>query len=241
MRRFLFFLALACAGSAGAQSDTTRWLRAFPITDYMVDLNDTVKVVQLEMPEGFALKEKQLGVVFGVYETSRADAVQKGYGRCNLIKGDYYYFTISNNTSGLALKKGDLIYTFMDKTGIYYGRFPKLASHFIRLLDVYEKPFFDRYTIFFNWTQEAEDRLVDSLVADIRFTGKYFKENEPGMDRPITKGSYQGRTTLQTMAECGTGDVRKFLDYMIGNPRLYAGREWKVSEVFGTWLVNGAP
>lgn len=131
-------------------------------------LNDSTRLVQLQMQDGLSLKDKQFGVMYGVYNGSKDEAVQKGYGRCNLIKGDYYYFSIGNNTSGLAFKKGDLIYILMDKTDIYFGQIPKLASHFIRLQNVYEEPLFDRYAIFNNWSEEDEKRIIDSMVADIK-------------------------------------------------------------------------
>jgi hypothetical protein len=112
----------------------------------------------VQMPDGWSLKDKQPGLAYGVYNGSKEEAVQKGYGRCNLIKGDFYYFTISHNTSGLPLKKDDLLYTFMDKTTVYYGRIPQIASHFIRLQDVYETAFFDRYNIFGQWNEADEKK-----------------------------------------------------------------------------------
>ena len=115
-----------------AQKD--QWLRAFPITSYIVDGNDSVNIVQLEMPDGVLLKEKQLGNVQGVYETKHSDTVRKGYGRCHLIKGNYYYFAITGNNSGEPLKGGDLIYTLIDKSNIYYGQAAKLAGHFILVI-----------------------------------------------------------------------------------------------------------
>lgn len=241
MRKLFFLSFLFLSANLYAQSDTTKWLRAFPITDYMVDLNDSTRLVQLQMQDGLSLKDKQFGVMYGVYNGSKDEAVQKGYGRCNLIKGDYYYFSIGNNTSGLAFKKGDLIYILMDKTDIYFGQIPKLASHFIRLQNVYEEPLFDRYAIFNNWSEEDEKRIIDSMVADIKFTGKYFIENNPSVDKPINSGDYKGKKTLYVMAECKPVDVYNFLEYMIARPRLYAGRDWKVSEIFATWLSEGAP
>jgi hypothetical protein len=83
--------------------------------------------------------------------------------------------------------------------------------------------------------------VIDSIVADIKFTGNYFIENNPAIDKPINSGDYKGKKTLYVMSECGPGDVIKFLDYVIARPRLYAGREWKVSEIFATWLSEGAP
>lgn len=224
-----------------AQSDTSKILRAFPITDYMVDLNDSTQVVQLELPEGLTIREKQPGMLYGVYNTSKEDAIQKGYGRCQLIKGQYYYFAIGHNTSGMKLKKGDLLYTMMDKTGVYQGRCPGLASHFIRLLDVSDQPFYDRYFVFNKWTAGDEKKLIDTLAADIRFTGDYFLKNDPSMDQVIASGDYKGKKLLAAMKACTNEEVESFLDYMLARPRLYAGREWKIAEIFATWLSEGAP
>lgn len=65
-----------------------------------------------------------------MYKGLKEEAVQKAYGKCHLIKGEYYYFTIGHNKSGLQLKKDDLLFTFMGKTNIYYGQIPQLAAHF---------------------------------------------------------------------------------------------------------------
>jgi hypothetical protein len=241
MLRSIFIALLLFAGRSFAQTDTTKWLRAFPVTSYMVDLNDSVKVVQVQLPEGIVIKDKQLGVLYGVYNDSHSDTVQKGYGRCHLIKGNYYYFSIGNNKSGTPVKEGDLVYTFMDKTPIYFGQLPKLAAHFIRLQDVQGNNFYDRYTIFSAWTESNEKTLIDSMMKDVRFTGQYFLENDKSMNKPITGGAFKGRGVLDVMKDCQYDHVRDFLGYMIARPRLYAGREWKLSEVFATWLVNNAP
>ncbi len=222
-----------------AQKD--QWLRAFPITSYIVDGNDSVNIVQLEMPDGVLLKEKQLGIVQGVYETKHSDTVRKGYGRCHLIKGNYYYFAITGNNSGEPLKGGDLIYTLMDKSTIYYGQAAKLAGHFIRLQSVYEEPFYDRYLIFNKWNEEDEKKLIDSIINDIRFTGNYFLENDPSMDKDITSGLFRGKRVLSVMKDCKQEDVINFFNYIIARPRLYAGKTWKVSEIFATWASEGAP
>jgi hypothetical protein len=235
----LIFLFAAIPGIS--QVDTNKILRAFPITDYMVDLNDSTKIVQLEMPDGVRFADKQLGVLKGTYQNKHSDTAQKGYGRCHLIKGDFYYFSIIRNTSGLSPAKGDLLYTLMDKNKVFGGRFQKLASHFILLKNVYEGPLYDRYLIFQSWTEKEESAKIDSMKADIRFTGKYFQENNNSMDSLITSGPFKGKRLLQVMKECKRNEVESFLDYMIARPRLYAGREWLVPEIFATWLANGAP
>jgi hypothetical protein len=243
MQRTFFLLlysAIFCI-SAEAQTDTSKWLRAFPVTDYMVSLNDSVKVVQLEMPDGITIAEKQLGLMYGRYNGVREEAVEKGYGRCYLIKSNYFYFAMGHNQSGLPLKAGDLIYTNMPVSAIYYGRIPKLAGHFIKLLNVYDSALYDRYLVFNQWSPVDEKNMTDTLVSDIQFTGNYFLQNNPEMNQDIKTGTYAGNKVLQVMTSCTAQDVEDFLDYIIARPRLYAGREWKIAEIFATWLVSGAP
>jgi hypothetical protein len=106
---------------------------------------------------------------------------------------------------------------------------------------VYEEPFFDRYLIFDKWKEENELSLLDSLVKDIQFTGNYFMQNDPSMDKLINSGSYKGQKVFTVMANCKTDDVKELIDYMLARPRLYAGRSWKISEIFATWASEGAP
>lgn len=235
----LFLLLIST--QAFAQKDTT-WLRAFPITDYMVPLNDSTTVVQLEMPEGLKLKDKQLGLVYGVYDNSKETAVEKGFGKCYLIKSVYHYFAISQNKSGKQLQKGDLLYTFLplDKN-VFMGRIPKMAGHFIRLLNVHGEPFYDRYHVFNKWTEADEKKMIDSLIADIQFTGTYFLDAQPSLNERIRSGPYEGEEILEFMAECQPSTVEEFLDYVFARPRLYAGKEWKIAEIFATWLKEGSP
>jgi len=102
---FLLFFSLESL----AQQDTTKWVRAFPITDYMLDASDSVKIVQVHLPPGVTIAEKQIGLLKGIYRDKHADTTAVGAGRCNLIKGDYYYFTINYKKSGKLPREGDLL------------------------------------------------------------------------------------------------------------------------------------
>lgn len=61
------------------------------------------------------------------------------------------------------------------------------------------------------------------------------------MNIKIKSGKNQDKPVLNTMIACNKKDVTDFLAYMIARPSLYAGQEWKVSEVFATWLSEGVP
>ena len=241
MKKGLFLLFLFTALHSFAQTDTSKIVRAFPITDYMVDLNDSIKIVQVKLPEGVTIAEKQLGLLRGMYRDKPADTTTIGVGRCHLIKGDYYYFTINTKKSGIQPREGDLVYVQMEKPGVYTGRIVSLSAHYIGLKDVYEKPLYNRFSVFIYWKKDIEDRLLDTLLSDIRFTGDYFLKNNPSMNIKIKSGPREGRLVLNTMISCTKKDVTEFLEYMIARPRFYAGHEWKISEVFATWLGEGGP
>ena len=207
----------------------------------MVPLNDSTTVVQVLMPEQVKIAENQIGVVRGIYRDGNIDTAQKGYGRCSLIKGDYYYFAIKRTAGSAAMQEGDLLYTFWEKPSIYMGQAPRLAAHYIRLKDVMDLPFYDRFFVFDKWTEQDEEKFIDSLVGDIRYTGEYFRKNNPDVDQVIAKGTYSGKKVLDLMQNCNASMVKDFLSYMLARPRNYAGQEWKVTEIFATWLTAGAP
>jgi len=241
MKKLLLLLFFFCSLTSFAQKDTTKWVRAFPITDYMLDIGDSIKIVQINLAGGPKIVEKQVGLLKGIYRDKHADTATIGVGRCNLIKGDYYYFTINYKQNGKLPRAGDLLLTMVDKTPIYYENAARLASQFIGLKNVYDNSFYDRYTIFLNWSKSNEEVLLDSMMADIHFGGNYFLTSSPSMNVKIEKGKYKDKMVLNTMIACGKEAITDFLEYMIARPRLYAGTEWKLCEVFATWLVSGAP
>lgn len=87
--------------------------------DYVVDIGDSIKVVQVKPDNRLALiRDKQIGLLRGTYQSSTADTVTIGAGRCNLIKGDYYYFSIHLNRSGKLPRGGDLLYTVVERNNV---------------------------------------------------------------------------------------------------------------------------
>jgi hypothetical protein len=238
--KFLPLFILIALSSFG-QKDTTTWVRGFPITEYILDINDSIKLVQVQLPAGTVIGEKQIGLLKGIYRGKLQDTATIGSGRCNLIKGAYYYFTINYKHVGKTPAAGDLLYVLMKKTPVYNDHIIPLVRQFIGLKNVYDQALYDRYTIFSRWQKKDEEALIDSMVSDIHFTGDYFLRDNPSMNVNIKSGRYEGKMVLNTMKECRRKDVIDFLGYMSIRPRLYAGQEWKIAEIFATWLSEGAP
>jgi hypothetical protein len=182
-----------------------------------------------------------LGLLKGLYRDKNTDTATIGMGRCNLIKGTYHYFTINHKKSGVLPREGDLLYIMVNKPAVYEGRLLKLAAHYIGLQDVYENPWYDRNTIFADWSAAREKAVMDSMLKDIYFTADYFLKNNPSMNVKINGGRYNGKMVLNTMMESTAKDLFDFLEYMQARPKLYAGNQWKMAEIFATWLSSGAP
>jgi hypothetical protein len=60
------------------------------------------------------------------------------------------------------------------------------------------------------------------------------------MDKLATTGQFKGKKILSVMADCQPLYAIDLLDYIIARPRLYAGKKWKISEIFATWVSEGA-
>jgi hypothetical protein len=236
MRYSLTILLFLFQFQAFSQNDPAKSIRAFPITDYIVELSDSLMIVQLHLPGGPVLKEKEAALLKGTYDSHVSDTLTVGYGNCSLIKTDYYYFTIKLLDKARRPSPGDILYTKFAFPDIYRDRFADISSHLITLLDVFESPFFDHEKVFTSWKPFDEKAVIDSIVKDIQFTGQHFIATAPEMDKLITTGKYKDRKILYVMAECQPEYVREFLDYLVAKPSLYAGRKWKVSEIFATWL-----
>ena len=82
-----------------AQTDSVEKIFAFKITAYIKTLTDSSTVVQVIKPASLPLyiREKQLATLFHCYKTGeKLDTAMIGWGRCQLIKGEYYYFSIKH-------------------------------------------------------------------------------------------------------------------------------------------------
>jgi hypothetical protein len=244
MHRRLVFLGLVFISSLSfSQTDSVEALFAFRITDYMVKLNDSVTVVQVALPEAspVSIKNGQVGILKHRYENnSLYDTAIIGWGRCHLIKSNYYYFAIHKYHDDEP-KQGNLLYTKCKAPLIYNGLLFNISRHAISLTKVDESQFYYNIAVFSDITKEKEWEILDSMAADIQYTGKVMLEQSPQTDQFIKGGIYDGKKLFAAMQEVKRNDVIAFLKYMIARPAKYAGNVWKLSEVYATWMVNESP
>ncbi len=228
-------------GSMAQQSG--KWAVAFPITDNITNSNDSISIVQVALPDAHpVIAEKTLGLLKGLNVNNEKDTAAIGYGRCHLIKSDYYYFGIKLYKGRRQPQQGDLLYMMLPKPAdIFEGRIPKLANHYIELHKVTDEQLFSAYRVRNGWTAENEKAMLAVMLDDIKATGKAMKEQMPGSNQIIEKGIYNGQQLFDAMQAVQEKELLLFLDYVNARPRLYAGNKWKISEIFATWMVSETP
>ena len=225
-----------------AQKDSVEKIFAFKITDYIKVLTDSSSAVQVFKPAVLpvAISDKQLGVLYHAYKSgTKLDTAMIGWGRCNLIKGAYYYF-------GIRLKKdqqpseGDIIYVRAKVAYVYDGLLLDVMNHAVQFTNVYGDYFMNSNAIFTN-TKKDELDVLDSMLNDIQFTGNAMLQQMPEQNQDIKTGIYTGKKLFAAMQAVKRNELELFLKYITARPKNYAGNTWKISETFATWMAGGTP
>jgi hypothetical protein len=215
-------------------------LIAFPITGYIVKGNDSVQIVQLNLPEGLSIEKSAAGLLKSVKNGTDTIA-ELGVGSCNLIKNNYYYFGIKTKKGFRNPKEGDLLYTSVNTKGFYIGYLFNVVRFSITINSVEERKLVDMKMAMTFKEAAAELAVIDSLVHDVQYTGKAMAELQNSQDMVLPDGIFKGKKLFATMQVITDKDVIAFLKYISARPTLYAGVTWKFSEIFATWMASGTP
>jgi hypothetical protein len=242
---FLLLLSTAITGIVQAQQDSTKWIVSFPISDYIITdtTNKNIRIVQVELPdESSVIPLQTIALLRGYNKANAKDTAVKGSGKCRLVKNRYCYFGITLKPGTATPKAGDLLYMRLPRpNGLFFGRLPRIAALCIRFTRVTEELMFDYWAIRKAWTADRETALLTDMLADIHYTAVEMRKKMPDANQPIAAGGFAGQPLFDAMEKSTIKDVQDFLDYVIARPLLYAGNDWKISEVFATWQHSGAP
>ena len=239
---FIFLAVFFFSNGSHAQTDSVEKIFAFKITAYIKSLTDSSSVVQVIKPASLpvVIREKQLGTLFHCYKSGTTlDTAMIGYGRCQLIKGEYYYFSIQHSKMQQPAD-GDILYVLLKLPVVYNGLLLKVMNHALEFTNVYGEPFMAGNAIFTN-TKQNELDLLDSMVNDIKFTGGEMLKQMPEQNLVINGGIYNGKKLFEAMQAVKRTELELFLKYVSARPKNYAGNTWKISETFATWMNSSTP
>lgn len=89
---------------------------------------------------------------------------------------------------------------------------------------------------------QFEDSMLNVWSQYIKNTGAAIDPaSNPLFGRTIENGRYKGKNLVQVMKECKAIDVKQFLLYVLSYPKGYYGKEFRLTESFGGWVVSDAP
>lgn len=112
--------------------------------------------------------------------------------------------------------------------------FTTLARNRIHLTDVYGNK------LFADWDGSGSDqKMMEAFAEDIALVAQELQEELEG--HAIDLDIFKGQNLYEIMRDVDAQGVQYFVNYMASKPLIYRGEEWKISEVFATWVVAGAP
>jgi hypothetical protein len=239
MKRFkLLFYACIITLPAFAQS---KQVVAFPITSYMVSSNDSLVIVQIKPGSLVTIAEKAPAILRAVFTAADTTTADLGKGKCNLIKGEYFYYGIILDKKKRKPKEGDLVYTYVEHNYKYKGLLLTMAIHNITINNVQGELLVNYNTASAFNNGQDEKSVFTLLVNDVINTGKIMTEQMDNQDMVIAEGRFKGKKVFATMQQITNKDVTDFVKYIIARPQKYAGNSWKFAEIFATWVVGGCP
>jgi len=240
MQPFFRLLFLCCLWATSQQGlAQEQWVFALPISDYILR-QDNSTILQTRLPAPFQLAERSIGLLKKNYANNPREQGEIPL-RCYLIKQEFYYFAYENKPEHFQAQAGDLIYVMLPAPAVYKGHIAPLAALQISFQSIEDEALSSTWDILRKWQKEDEEVMLQKMLIDIRFTGKYMLEQDASQNLAITEGTYKGKKVLDLMQQCQKQDLLRFLEYVRAAPGKYAGQSWKISEVFATWAQAGAP
>lgn len=220
------------------------WLVSYPITSYILE-EDNVVIVQAHIPNDLAaLKiEKDAYTILKKSYSNDADAEDKEGAamKCMLIKGEYHYLACKSADIAFTPVAGDLLYYFIKKPSTAKLSLVPVASKSISFSDVNDNEICNAGAVLTKWSKAQNAKAIDEMIKDIKTVGNYYLENGEIENYAINEGRYKGRKLFDVMVSCTAADVDAFLKYVAKRFNKYAGQNWKISEVFATWVNAGGP
>lgn len=108
----------------------------------------------------------------------------------------------------------------------------------ISLTNVMGDPFL-KWDDLFNDPELKSERILTLMLDDLEFTAVEMRKQME--DIRIETGDYVDLMLFDVMESSSRQDLLEFFKYISARPKKYLGHQWKLSEIFATWLVSSAP
>lgn len=86
--------------------------------------------------------------------------------------------------------------------------------------------------------ESVRNKALDAMIADVK---KMKEIVEQHLTNRIQDGEHHGKLAGQVVDELDRAQLSKFLLFVEAFPGKYIGHQWKLPEVYFTWVINGTP
>lgn len=193
-----------------------------------------------DRPSNVKIKSGQTFIVQSAWRKEGDSVVTIGAGTVREIN-DYLGLKFKLY-SGKKIRQGDfalfLVPLEKPQTDTLFFKMARLGIGFKSIND---SSFYERNQMLSAPASYSTGKLLEAMAADVRFTGEAMLTQNDSQDTEITIGMYKGQRLFMMMKKANATDLFQFIRYVYSRPDKYRANEWRVSETFATWVINGAP
>lgn len=197
-----------------------------------------IYIAEIELNGFFEFEEKAGGKVFALAENGQKNR-KTFVGVATIHKQKENSISLKVVTEkGISLQIGDLIQlpTIVENEAntLAYDLF----RFRINFLNSYDDKLFDCEE-WETYRAESEMALIQTLADEVRYYGGEMRGKMPSM--LLQGGKYKDLDLFDAMVRTSAEDMRSFLHFIRSYPAHYAGQDWKIAEIYVTWLTHNMP
>jgi len=236
---FCLLLSIISIAQPSKQQKDNRILVGVPVVYQPDQLNDGTWLLLLKKRTSVKLIPNQTFVLRGVYRTIISDTATVGTGKVGEEQKTKYTAYVTTS-SGLP-QAGDIAFLLVNGLKVRKDVFFHLGRYHIELTTVTDSLIYTADEALQQWTTSKTNAVIKAIQHDLSFTVDAMRQQGDNQDRTIEKGRFKDKKVFDVMAVATPIEIQRFLNYIYAYKHLYWGKQWKASEVYATWLANGAP
>ncbi len=197
-----------------------------------------IYIAEIELNGFYEFEEKAGGKVFALAENGQNNR-KTFVGVASIHRKKENRLSLKITTEkGISLQIGDLI----QMPTIVPNEANTLAYDLFRFRINFLNSYDDKLFNCEEWSTyhaETEIALIQTLADEVRFYGGEMRGKMPS--QPLKGGKYQDLDMFDAMVRTSAEDMRNFLHFIRSYPAHYAGQDWKIAEIYVTWLTHDMP
>jgi hypothetical protein len=192
-----------------------------------------------DKPKCVTIKPNQTFVLQSAWHSEGDSVVNTGAGTLQIMRKNEVELVATLKPDKL-VQKGDVAMFLVPlkkpgKDSLFF----KMARFAIGFTTLNDSFFYDRNKMLETPAFYPAKKLAQAMANDIHFTADEMINQNNNQDQTIKSGKFKGQQLFAMMQKATAADVLLFMKYVYARPQKYMAHNWKVSETFATWVING--